>query len=55
VHVEAYLLDFEGKLLGHDISVEFWARLRDEVRFDSPEELSKQIALDVKRTREVVG
>ena len=55
VHVEAYLLDFEGTLLGQDMAVEFWARLRDEVKFDSAEELSKQIAADVERTRDLVG
>jgi riboflavin kinase/FMN adenylyltransferase len=55
MHVEAYLLDFEGELRGDPISVEFWARLRDEVRFDSPEALAKQIGQDVERTRELVG
>ena len=54
VHVEAFLLDFEGDLVGQDISIEFWERLRDEVRFETAEELSEQIAEDVKRTRELV-
>jgi riboflavin kinase/FMN adenylyltransferase len=54
LHVEAYLLDFEGDLLDRPMSIEFWARLRDEQRFDSPEELARQIALDVDRTRELV-
>lgn len=55
VHLEAYLLDFEGDLLGRTVSIEFWARVRDEVRFDSVEALSKQIGADVERTRELVG
>jgi riboflavin kinase / FMN adenylyltransferase len=55
VHVEAFLLDYEGDLLGRNISIEFWERLRDEVRFDSPEALSEQIAEDVQRTRELVA
>jgi riboflavin kinase/FMN adenylyltransferase len=54
VHVEAYLLDYEGALVGQDISIEFWERLRDEVRFETAEELSEQIARDVERTRAVV-
>ncbi len=54
LHVEAYLLDFEGDILGEPLAVEFWARLRDEARFDSPEELVKAIAEDVERTREIV-
>jgi len=54
LHVEAYLLDFEGDLRGMPLSVEFWARLRDEARFDSPEELARAIAEDVARTRRLV-
>jgi riboflavin kinase/FMN adenylyltransferase len=54
VHVEAFLLDFRGDLLGEAVALEFWARLRDEVRFESAEELSQQIAVDVEHTREVV-
>jgi len=54
LHVEAYLLDFDGDLRGEDVAIEFWARLRDEQRFDSPEDLSAQTAEDVGRTRAVV-
>src|SRR5438552_871735 len=54
VHVEAYLLDFEGDLTGRDVSIEFWERLRDEERFDSAEALVERIGDDVRRTREVV-
>ncbi|HEX9823236.1 MAG TPA: bifunctional riboflavin kinase/FAD synthetase [Actinomycetota bacterium] len=54
LHVEAYLLDFEGDLGGTVLGVEFWARLRDEVRFDSPEALAAQIGEDVERTRALV-
>jgi riboflavin kinase/FMN adenylyltransferase len=54
LHVEAYLLDFEGQLVGRHMAVEFWARLRDEERFDSVEELAAAIAEDVRRTRGLV-
>jgi riboflavin kinase / FMN adenylyltransferase len=55
LHVEAFLLDYlGGELRGEPIAVEFWARLRDEERFDSPDELIEAIAADVARTREVV-
>jgi riboflavin kinase / FMN adenylyltransferase len=54
LHVEAFLLDFEGDLREQPISVEFWARLRGEVRFESPEALAEQIGADVERTRELV-
>ena len=54
VHLEAFLLDFGGDLEGEPLAIEFWARLRDEVRFDSAEALSRQIGEDVQRTRELV-
>ena len=55
LHTEAFLLDYEGdELRGSAMSIEFWARLRDEERFDSPEALTEAIAADVRRTREIV-
>jgi riboflavin kinase/FMN adenylyltransferase len=54
LHVEAHLLNFEGDLTGTVMAVEFWERLRDEVRFDTPEDLARQIKEDVERTRSAV-
>jgi riboflavin kinase / FMN adenylyltransferase len=54
VHVEAFLLDFAGELHGRALAVEFWGRLRDEDRFDSPEALARAMTEDVRRTRELV-
>jgi riboflavin kinase/FMN adenylyltransferase len=54
LHVEAFLLDFEGDVRGEPIAVEFWHRLRDEAKFDSAEALARQIAQDVERTRAAV-
>lgn len=51
--LEAFLLDWEGgDLYGQAMRIEFLERLRDERRFDSPAELTAQIAQDVERTRE---
>lgn len=55
LHVEAFLLDFDGDVLGKAMAVEFWERLRDEERFGSAQQLSKQIQEDVERTRSIVG
>lgn len=54
LHVEAYLLDFDGDLVGREMVVEFWARLRDEQRFDTPEALAEVMAGDVRMTRALV-
>jgi riboflavin kinase/FMN adenylyltransferase len=51
VHLEAYLLDFDGEVRGRPMSVGFWHRLRDEVRFESADDLARQIKDDVERTR----
>jgi riboflavin kinase / FMN adenylyltransferase len=54
LHAEAFLLDFEDDLIEEPIALEFWERLRDEMRFDSPEDLARQIKDDVERTRALV-
>ena len=55
LHVEAFLLEFGGdELRGEEISVEFWARLRDEQPFDGVEPLVRAMADDVRRTEELV-
>jgi len=51
VTVEAWLLDFDGDLYGQRVRVEFYHRLRDEVRFDSLDALKAQIATDAIATR----
>jgi riboflavin kinase/FMN adenylyltransferase len=47
--VEVYLMDYRGDLYGRELAVEIIERLRGEIKFDTPEELKKQIAEDVKR------
>ena len=49
--VRDFLLDFSGDIYGHEASVVFVERLRDEETYDSAEALSQQIALDVEQTR----
>jgi riboflavin kinase / FMN adenylyltransferase len=49
--LEAYILDFSEEVYGQQATVAFVQRLRDEIRFDSAEDLSKQIAKDVQQTR----
>jgi riboflavin kinase/FMN adenylyltransferase len=51
--VEAYLLDWDRDLYGHELRIDFLARLRGERRFDSPEALIEQMRIDVQQTREL--
>ena len=42
--VEAFLLDFDGDIYGHELRLDFLERLRGEKRFDSVEALVEQMA-----------
>lgn len=53
--VEVYLLDAEINLYGVRLVVEFVAKLRDEERFDSVEELLDQMARDVTTARAILA
>ena len=56
MRIEVFLLDYEGPdLYGQRLRVEFLERLRDERRFDSPQELVAQIRSDVERARAIAS
>jgi len=55
LNVEAYLLDFNRDIYGEMLRLEFVARLRDELKYDSVEALIRQIHMDVDQTREILG
>ena len=44
--IETFLLDFSGDLYGKSMRLVFVSRLRDEAKFDSLEDLTRQMALD---------
>jgi riboflavin kinase/FMN adenylyltransferase len=50
---ETHLIDFEGELYNCRLELAFHARIRDERRFEGPDALRQQIALDVQRAREI--
>jgi riboflavin kinase/FMN adenylyltransferase len=54
VLVETHLLDFDADLYGRRIAVAFHARIRAERRFQGPDELARQIALDAAHARRVL-
>jgi riboflavin kinase/FMN adenylyltransferase len=50
--VEAYLIDFEGDLYGHEAEVEIWFFVRPQERFEAPEDLVVQMVEDVSEIKE---
>ncbi len=53
--VETYILNYHDNLYGHEIKIDFVERLRGEKRFDTVEELKKQIAEDIKQGIAILG
>jgi riboflavin kinase/FMN adenylyltransferase len=53
--IEAHLLDFDGDLYGEKLRLYFVERLRDEMRFDNPEQLMQAIRDDIRRARAILG
>lgn len=51
IRVEVHLLDFSGELYDQEMEVTFAARLRDEQKFPSLEELKSQIERDIECAR----
>ena len=55
VLVESHLLSFDGDLYGEEAKLDFIARLRDEQRFDSVDELVAQMGRDVEAARQILA
>ncbi len=53
--LETHLFDFSGDLYGKEITVRLIKRLRPEKKFSGPDELAKQIALDIEKAKKVLS
>lgn len=53
--IETNIFDFHQDLYGSRIAISMIQRLRCEQRFDTPEQLAKQLAEDKKRVEQIVG
>ena len=51
--IETYILDFSGDIYGKKLRVELVARLRDEMKFNGPDELAAQLKKDVEKAKKV--
>jgi len=53
--VEVYVLDYYNDLYGHELKIDIIERLRGEIRFNTAEELKKQITEDVKQGKAILN
>jgi riboflavin kinase/FMN adenylyltransferase len=53
--LEVHVFDFSGDLYGRTIEVEFIAKLRDEVKFESLESMTVQMKLDAAQARDLLS
>lgn len=55
ISAETHIFDFNQDIYGKPIKVNLLRFLRDEKKFSGPEELSKQIAADIEKAKEVLA
>jgi riboflavin kinase/FMN adenylyltransferase len=55
VSVETFIIDFDGDIYDRQLRIELVQRLRPEEKFDGLEALTKAIAADVARSREILA
>ncbi|HEY7744789.1 MAG TPA: bifunctional riboflavin kinase/FAD synthetase [Desulfuromonadales bacterium] len=55
ISVEVHLLDFHEQLYGETLRLYFVERLRDEMLFPTPAELSRAIEADIARSRQILA
>ena len=53
--LEVHIFDFSGDLYGRLIEVEFVAKLRDEVKFESLDAMVAQMKVDAAQARDVLA
>ena len=51
VSIETFLLDFDGDLYGRRIRLEFCRRLREEKKFESPQQLKDEVGKNIAQAR----
>lgn len=50
-HIETHIINFRYDLYGNRIKIQFIDKIRDEIKFDTPEKLSEQIHKDLKHAK----
>ena len=51
INIESYIINFDQDLYGEKIRINFFKKIRDEMKFATPEELSSQIKKDLEAAK----
>jgi riboflavin kinase/FMN adenylyltransferase len=51
LHVESFIIDFDKDLYGEPIGINFLKKIRDQMKFRTPDELARQLKGDLQTTR----
>jgi len=51
LHLEVHLFNFSDDVYGQHVHITFLKKIRDELKFDSIDELKKQISIDIEKTK----
>lgn len=54
LHIEAHIFDFDQDIYNEQLDMEFVARLRDEQKFSSVDELKKQLSIDAENALSIL-
>ena len=52
VNCETHIINYEGDLYNKEVRIEFYCKLREEMKFDSLDALRRQIKIDISATLE---
>ena len=51
VLLEVNIFDFDQEIYGKELTIEFLAFIRDEIKFDNFEKLKKQVEKDIQKAK----
>ncbi len=52
LHIESFIIDFDRDLYGEHIGINFLKKIRDQMKFKTPDELARQLEDDLQTTRD---
>ncbi len=51
LHIESFIIDFDRVLYGENIGINFLKKIRNQMKFRTPDELARQLKNDLQTTK----